>query len=337
MNKKVVVIGGGVIGCLSAIRLKEAGFSVTIIDKSEVGKESSWAGAGILFPLLPWDYDEKVYDLCSNTNILYQTLTKYLLEETGINTEFKKSGMLITGEVNKKKLISWANVNQFKFERKKVNDKEYLYFPEVSQIRPPNLMKALKKLIIKMEIEVIENVEMKPFIMKKKRIINWPNIQEIDITADYFVVTAGAWSGELLKEYKNKIYPIRGQMIQYKKNNLKLEHIYFSDNFYLLQRNDGVILAGSTSEDVGFNTDVGEKSKKELKNKAEKLFSELKNIEIENHWSGFRPGSDKNIPFIKRDDFYENLYINSGHFRYGLSMAPKAAEMLTELLIKEVC
>ena len=52
--KKIVVIGGGVVGCLSAINLKDKGFQVTILDQSEIGQESSSAAAGILFPLLPY-------------------------------------------------------------------------------------------------------------------------------------------------------------------------------------------------------------------------------------------------------------------------------------------
>ena len=61
---------------------------------------------------------------------------------------------------------------------------------------------------------------------------------------------------------------------------------------------------------------------------------EKKNILVENHWAGFRPGSIKNIPIIKKDTNYENVFINSGHFRYGLTMAPKSAEIINSLLVK---
>ena len=52
------------------------------------------------------------------------------------------------------------------------------------------------------------------------------------------------------------------------------------------------------------------------------------------NWAGFRPGSIKNIPIIKKDTNYENVFINSGHFRYGLTMAPKSAEIINSLLVK---
>ena len=79
MTTKVAIIGGGIIGCLTAIKLKESGFEVTIVDKNEIGKESSWAGAGILFPLMPWIYPSEVYDLCLNSAEFYTEFSKKLL------------------------------------------------------------------------------------------------------------------------------------------------------------------------------------------------------------------------------------------------------------------
>ena len=54
------VIGGGLIGMLSARELALAGASVTLLEKSSLGRESSWAGGGILSPLHPWRYPDEV-------------------------------------------------------------------------------------------------------------------------------------------------------------------------------------------------------------------------------------------------------------------------------------
>ncbi len=44
----VLIIGGGIIGLTSAYYLAKAGLRVELIEKGELGKEASWAGAGIL-------------------------------------------------------------------------------------------------------------------------------------------------------------------------------------------------------------------------------------------------------------------------------------------------
>ena len=63
MATDVVVIGGGVIGLATAHELLRLGARVTILERSYCGKESSWAGGGILSPLLPWDYHDSVTQL----------------------------------------------------------------------------------------------------------------------------------------------------------------------------------------------------------------------------------------------------------------------------------
>ena len=45
MAARAVIIGGGVVGCVTAIKLKESGYDVTVVDKSFVGEESSAAGS----------------------------------------------------------------------------------------------------------------------------------------------------------------------------------------------------------------------------------------------------------------------------------------------------
>ena len=107
---------------------------------------------------------------------------------------------------------------------------------------------------------------------------------------------------------------------------------YIKDDFYLLQRKCGSILAGSTVENVGFDKTTTLKAAKELNEKAVDLVPELSALDPCNQWAGLRPGAKENIPFIKQDNFYKNVYINSGHYRYGLTMAPKSADELLQLI-----
>src|SRR5437870_3681519 len=46
----VLIIGGGVIGLTTAYALARDGARVTLLDRQDFGRESSWAGAGIISP-----------------------------------------------------------------------------------------------------------------------------------------------------------------------------------------------------------------------------------------------------------------------------------------------
>ncbi|MEJ1959267.1 MAG: FAD-dependent oxidoreductase [Nitrosomonadales bacterium] len=54
MNSDFLIIGAGAIGLSSALELLQRGAMVTVLERGLTGKESSWAGGGILSPLCPW-------------------------------------------------------------------------------------------------------------------------------------------------------------------------------------------------------------------------------------------------------------------------------------------
>jgi|TARA_B110000003_G_scaffold117817_1_gene120254 glycine oxidase len=336
LNVKIVVIGAGVVGCLTAIKLKEEGFDVTIVDKSQLGSESTWAGAGILFPLMPWEYESRVFDLCKNASKFYKDFSKKLFQYTNIDSEYIESGLICTPPFDKKNILEWASKNNIKASEYKYNEKSSYLFQSVGQIRAPRLMKSIKLYMKDIGINLLEETQLEHINNNNIKIKEWPTVGGDKIHADIFVLTSGAWTFELKKHYKEMIYPVRGQMIQYQKTKVILKHILYSDDFYVLQRKDGVILAGSTVEHVGFDKSVSKIFLSQLMKKAVKLVPELKDIEPQKHWAGIRPGTKKNIPIIQKDKYHDNVFINSGHFRYGLTMAPKSAEEVCSMIIKSI-
>jgi glycine oxidase len=127
---------------------------------------------------------------------------------------------------------------------------------------------------------------------------------------------------------------MRGQILLYKPAE-NLKQIVYQDGFYMIPRADGQLLAGSTLEDVGFDASVTEEVKAELAKKAEAIMPSLKDLPIIKHWSGLRPGTPENLPTISAHPQIQNLYLNTGHFRYGLTMAPASARLISELMASE--
>jgi glycine oxidase len=208
-----------------------------------------------------------------------------------------------------------------------------MLLPHVAQIRNPRLLKALKIYLIKNNVVMIEHKKVNPISDSNNFIHHLQVENNINLEADFYVVASGAWSSNVLNEIETpKIRPIRGQLIQYPAIKEKLPYILYKDDFYLVQRQDGVVLGGSTKEDVGFDKSITEEARNSLQQKAESLLPILKNYKIENQWSGLRPGSDGNVPMIEKHHKYNNVYLNVGHYRYGLTMAPKAARIITDLI-----
>ncbi|MEY3746525.1 MAG: hypothetical protein RIQ76_1066 [Pseudomonadota bacterium] len=327
MTKKVAVIGGGIVGCITSFFLIKKGY------ESAIGQEASWAGAGILSPLLPWNYQDSVNNLCFGSADFYHSLSETLKQDTGIDPEWIESGMLVYDEYDKDLGMNWCQKNNIEIKQIQIEKKSCLLLPHVAQIRNPRLLKALKIYLIKNNVVMIEHKKVNPISDSNNFIHHLQVENNINLEADFYVVASGAWSSNVLNEIETpKIRPIRGQLIQYPAIKEKLPYILYKDDFYLVQRQDGVVLGGSTKEDVGFDKSITEEARNSLQQKAESLLPILKNYKIENQWSGLRPGSDGNVPMIEKHHKYNNVYLNVGHYRYGLTMAPKAARIITDLI-----
>ena len=78
-----LIMGGGVIGLSIAYELAIHGLQVQVIDKSEMGREASWAGAGILPPANLETAVDPIDRLRGLSHPLHAQWARQLAEETG--------------------------------------------------------------------------------------------------------------------------------------------------------------------------------------------------------------------------------------------------------------
>lgn len=329
LKEKIVVIGAGVIGLSSAYELARLGACVTVLERGDAGAESSWAGGGILFPLLPWDYGMPVAALTEFSRQCYPEWIESLRLQTGINPEYLVSGMRVLPPYDMGKALAWCETHGLRAEK----EGDALLLPDVAQVRNPRLMRALRRSLELMGVSIIEHAEVAGFKFAGSHIAGVETSRGI-YTADNYIVAAGAWSGELLGGLASQtpIWPVRGQMLLFKAELGLLPHILLQDGVYLIPRLDGHILVGSTLEDVGFDKGVTEDARVTLLSKAVAMFPPLSQASLVRHWAGLRPASPDNVPVIGRHPEIENLYLNAGHFRYGVTMAPASASLLANMI-----
>ena len=332
---------------MTAMALVDRGYRVTIVERNQIASqtsgESSWAGGGIVFPLLPWMYSESVNQLTGYGAKSYPQICERLERETGLPTGFINSGFLLLPPFDQTAAIHWCEQNQQDYalvnevdSQLNCHDGKYsLFMKGVSQARPPFLMKALRQWLEQNNVTLLERTELMP-LSEINSLGAWKTTSGLEIKADKFVVTSGAWSFQLLKSVAEKlnIKPMRGQILLYQPAE-NLKQIIYKNGFYMIPRADGQLLVGSTLEDVGFDASVTQEVKAELAAKAEAIMPTLRGLLIIKHWSGLRPGTPENLPTISAHPQIKNLYLNTGHFRYGLTMAPASARLVVELMAEE--
>ncbi|MBL1278501.1 MAG: glycine oxidase ThiO [Ectothiorhodospiraceae bacterium] len=345
-----LVVGGGLIGLLSARALSQTGAQVTLIERGQLGKESSWAGGGILSPLYPWKYPSAVNELAGWSQARYQLLADELAQSTGVDSEWVQSGLLMLDADERQAGLDWAashplgvDVELQSVDAEKLQTLEPnlqrghdggLLMSSVAQIRNPSFAKALRLDLAQRGVRVAEDTEVTHLLTKKGRILG-VRTDYNEVMADNVIISCGAWSATLLKELGQSVpvMPVRGQMILFRAEPGLLQRIILHEGHYVIPRKDGRILIGSTMEEVGFDKTVTDEARDDLAAVARSLVPALANVPMERHWAGLRPGSPTGVPFIGEHPVVEGLFINAGHFRNGVVMAPASAELLADIIL----
>lgn len=344
MNADVLIIGGGINGLLSALALQREGLHVAVAEQGDMARESTWAGAGILSPLLPWDYGSEINALSERGRTLWPSLAEALRTSTGIDPEYQTCGMLAMGHFDQSAAESWCAAHHWQCapasEFGPVNpggNTASLWLPQVAQARNPRIARAVQAACAQSGMTLLPHSAVTGFRQHADSIAAAIMAEGRELHAGRFVVCAGAWSRTCLGETSLglQIAPVRGQILLFKTEPGVLRHMVYSAGKYLVPRLDGHILAGSTLEEAGFDKSTTRTAHDELLQFAIDTLPALAHAEQVTHWSGLRPGSPGNLPTIARHPTLRNLYLNSGHFRYGVTMAPASAELLTQILLEQ--
>ncbi len=320
---------------LSALQLHGRGWRVSVFDQASAGRESSWAGGGILSPILPWNYPAPVWQLSRRSLPLYKALAPELAAATGVDPELLASGAMLLDPAQIAAGQAWCAAEGLPameidaILRTRGPALPGLLLPWIGQIRNPRLGQALRLRLGQLGIELHENTPVAGWLRDGERVSGVRTVAGDEHRADAVVLAAGAWSGAL---GALPVAPVRGQMLLLQAVPSRLKRIVFSQGRYLIPRRDGRILVGSTVEHAGFDKSITGDARDELVAFAAGLLGDEVKGQVEAHWSGLRPGTADGIPYIGAHPALPGLWVNAGHYRNGLVMAPASTELLADLI-----
>jgi glycine oxidase len=335
-----IVIGGGVVGMFTARELAMRGLSVSLFDKGQLGMESSWAAGGILSSMRVWLEHPFSAELSSQGKACYADIVEELKEQSGVDAEYYRSGLLMINKSDIEHTRQWAEKNQVSFcenhegHPSNMRIPSYsIFLPDIAQLRVPRLLKALHASLLKLGVSIFENTAITGMDIKGSVC---KSIQAGNETyyADSFIISAGAWSEQVLSTANHSITikPILGQMLCVKFAEQQLDTMVLDGGHYFIPRKDGHVLIGSTMEDVGFAKETTQSARNNLMEWACALWPDIAIAGFIKHWSGLRPATDYGKPYLGKLEDHENIYINAGHFRKGILQAPVCARKIAEML-----
>ena len=346
-----VVVGGGVIGLAVAYSLAREKLAVTLVERGRVGREASWAAAGYLSFQGSSNRPGPRLELTRTSARMYEEWIRGLGELTAAETGFWRSGLLELYvedvEVREaRERAAWQRTAGYAVEwldetsvRKRhralapeLPVRGALLFPEVAQVRPPRLLKALEEAVRRLGVDIREYSAAAGLARSGDRVAGVGLASGESISAPIVVNAAGSWASQLAPEMAvMPIRPIKGTIVLLEVARQPSREILVSAAGSLYPRADNTLLLGATMEDVGYDRRVKLEAVRTLVQQALELVPGLRDANLVTAWTGLRPYSHDNVPYLGAVPDLEGAFVAAGHYRSGILLAP-----ITGLLLKEV-
>lgn len=347
----VVVIGGGVMGCASAWLLAESGARVVVLERSVPGAEASSAAAGILGAQVEAHAPGAMTDLSLASRERWTGFAERLRNATGIDVEQRTCGVLelasdAAGLDTIEAHATWQTELGLSVERL---DQEAVRaiepalegplaggvrFAADGRVDPPKLLKALYVAARRAGARFSTGTYVRRVEHAAGRVSGVALEDGSTIGAAHVVVAAGSWSTLVagLPLEAGAVRPARGQIIELDVREPILRSVVFAPGCYLMPRDDGRLLVGSTLEFVGFRREVTARAVRDLLDAALRIVPALEGAAIGRTWSSFRPYTESGHPLLGPTPI-AGLALATGHFRNGILLAPITAEIVRAVVL----
>lgn len=346
----IVIVGGGVIGLTIARALAQRGVrDVCLVERGNLGTEASWAAAGMLLPQVEADAPDEFFNLACQSRDLYPSFAAALREETGIDVELDTTGTLYLAltehdheEIEKR--YEWQTQAGLSVERLSGAEARALEpciseatlgalrFPKDIQVENRRLLSALANSVTKLGVEIVTQTTVDSLIIEGNR-VRGVQTSRGAIRSPTVVIAAGTWSSFIKSAPVPAIEPIRGQMICLEAKPQLTRHVIYSPRGYIVPRQDGRLLAGSTSEHAGFAKCVTAGGITTILRNALDISPTIADLPVIDTWTGLRPRAAGGLPVIGPCGEIDGLFYATGHYRNGILLAPITGELISKAIV----
>jgi glycine oxidase len=327
---RVVVVGGGVIGCAIAERLTLERHQVTLLERDQLGCRASGAAAGELSP------HSGVFGLresAARSFEMFPELVARIERDSRVTVEYNVQPALQLALDDTEAARLKASGEHW-LDGKACRDMEPSLTPDVigavmreeANITSLRFVRALARAAAFRGAEISEGTPATGFVVaggEVKGVITPGGT----LDSDWVVIAAGPWSKEVAMRagVDVEVRPQRGQLATLNPVSVSLTRSIFWSSGYLVPKLDGTIIAGSTEEDSGFDDRPTVSGIATLMDFAHRVVPGLGAATVERTWAGLRPVTPDGEPVVGPVAGIKNLIIATGHHRKGILLAPIAA------------
>jgi glycine oxidase len=335
-------------GVASAWKLRTAGLDVIVLEKSVPGAEASSAAAGILGAHSEAEGPGVMADLLLAGLHRYPAWAKALRRATGMDVGYRRSGVLRLGLTRRESTRAIEQASWMRGHGRRVRKLDGktarrlepalgkveggVLFPDDARVDPKLFFRAVHIAAGKAGVRFESGAYVRRILADRRGVRGVAVEGGVEYESKCVVLAAGSWSSLVLGTplERDSVVPARGQMIELDTGAPLLTHVVNGPRCYIVPRDDGRTLVGSTVEFVGYRREVTARAVHDLLAAAIQIVPALGNATLGATWSNFRPYTPDELPILGRTSI-DGLLLATGHHRNGILLAPITAEITCAL------
>ncbi|MHA5048526.1 glycine oxidase ThiO [Streptomyces sp. SD15] len=353
----VLVIGGGIIGLVTAWRAAQRGFATAVVDP-EPGGGAARVAAGMLAAVTELHYGEQtLLGLNLTSARRYPDFVTELTEATGQDLGYRRCGTLAVAlDADDRAHLRELHTLQ----QRSGLDSEWLSGRECRRLEPmlaPGVRGGLRvdgdhqidpRRLAKALVTACERAGVRfhrawaeRLTVVRERAAGVVTTDGDRPTAGQVVLAAGSLSGKLEgvpDDVLPPVRPVKGQVLRLTVPqryapflSRTVRAVVRGSQVYLVPRENGELVVGATSEELGWDTTVTAGGVYELLRDAHELVPGITELPLTETRAGLRPGSPDNAPLLGPTGL-EGLLLATGHYRNGVLLTPITGDVMAHVL-----
>ncbi|MGX1503156.1 UNVERIFIED_CONTAM: glycine oxidase [Streptomyces graminofaciens] len=353
----VLVIGGGIIGLVTAWRTAQRGLRVAVADP-EPGGGAAQVAAGMLAAVTELHYGEQtLLGLNLESAHRYPAFVAELEETSGRRVGYRSCGTLAVAldaddRAHLRELHALQHRSGLTSEwltGRECRRLEPMLAPGVRgglrvdgdhQVDPRRLAAALIAACERAGVEFRRSWAER-LLVTGDRATGAVLADGTELSAGQVVLAGGSMSGRLEgvpQDVLPPVRPVKGQVLRLTVPrpyapflSRTVRAVVRGSEVYLVPREDGELVVGATSEELGWDTTVTAGGVYELLRDAHELVPGITELSLVETRAGLRPGSPDNAPLLGFTEL-PGLLLATGHYRNGVLLTPVTGDVLADAL-----
>jgi glycine oxidase len=347
----VVIVGGGIVGIVTAYYLAKAGVPSVVIERDAIGSHASGFAYGGLSPVSGFGIPGPLAEVALHGMRLHRELAKSLVEETGIDIDFRvrSSLALALTEADAQRLhvnlpwqqrqsecvARWLDASEARRVEPRISDETLgaVLIEGTADVEPYRLVLALTRAAERMGVTVRHGRAIG--LRREGGRLAGVILERDEIACSTVVLALGPWSGDIAAwiDTPIEVRPLKGQILRLKAPGPPVTCSVGWGHNYATTKTDGLLWAGTTEEEAGFNEESTTAARDEIGAALVTMLPGMADAEVVYQTACLRPLASDGLLVLGPVPGLDDVYVATGAGRKGILFGPAMGRAIADLIL----